>query len=101
MKPARGRLLLTLCALLLFAGFGALGTWQLARLQWKSALIERVNARVHAAPTPAPAWPSAVSTEHDEYRHVHVSGVFLHQLATPVKAVTVLGGGFWLLTPLQ
>jgi surfeit locus 1 family protein len=101
MKPARTRWLLTLAALVLFAGFGALGSWQLVRLQWKTALIERVNARVHATPAPAPSWTATVSAEQDEYRHVRLSGVWLHQLATPVMAVTELGSGFWLLTPLQ
>ncbi|MEO7495497.1 MAG: SURF1 family protein [Massilia sp.] len=105
MSPARsrGRLALTIVALVLFAGFAALGTWQLQRLQWKTALIARVDQRVAAAPVPAPGperW-SAVSAAGDEYRHVRLSGVFLHHLATPVQAVTALGGGYWLLTPLR
>ncbi len=33
----------------------ALGTWQVKRLSWKLDLIERVEARVHAEPTDAPA----------------------------------------------
>ncbi|HEX8955003.1 MAG TPA: SURF1 family cytochrome oxidase biogenesis protein, partial [Burkholderiaceae bacterium] len=45
-------LVLLIAALLLFIG---LGTWQVYRLQWKLALIERVDSRVHAAAVPAPA----------------------------------------------
>lgn len=90
------RLALALAALVLFAGFVALGSWQVARLQWKTALIERVNARVHAAPVDAPAGAG----DH-EYLRVRVTGRFLHQLAVPVQAVTELGPGFWVITPLE
>ena len=48
------RLALLMLALLACAGFIALGTWQVQRLQWKLALIERVEQRVHAVPVPAP-----------------------------------------------
>lgn len=102
--PRSGRLIwLAILASLLFTLFASLGTWQVFRLQWKLNLIERVEQRVHAAPVDAPQrerWPQ-VTTASDEYRHVRVSGVFLHQHAVKVMAVTELGGGFWLLTPLQ
>jgi surfeit locus 1 family protein len=94
---------LAICAALAFAGFVALGTWQLKRLQWKLALIERVEHRVHAAPVPAPGpdrWPQ-VSAESDEYRRVRVEGSYLHGLTAKVQAVTELGSGYWLLTPLR
>ncbi|MEJ8853189.1 SURF1 family protein [Variovorax robiniae] len=90
-------------AVLLFAGFIALGTWQVERRAWKLDLIERVEQRVHApavaAPGPA-SWPT-VSAARDEYRHVRVSGTFLHDRETLVQAVTTLGAGFWVLTPLR
>jgi surfeit locus 1 family protein len=94
---------LAVCALLAFAGFMALGTWQLQRLQWKLALIERVEQRVHAAPMLAPGperWPQ-VSAAADEYRHVRLTGTFIYQLTTKVQATTELGSGYWLLTPLR
>jgi surfeit locus 1 family protein len=94
---------LATCAALAFAGFVALGTWQLKRLQWKLALIERVEQRVHAAPVPAPGpdrWPQ-VSAESDEYRRVRVEGSYLYGLTAKVQAVTELGSGYWLLTPLR
>lgn len=94
---------LLVCAALAFAGFVALGTWQLQRLQWKLALIERIEQRVHAAPVPAPGperWPQ-VSAEGDEYRHVRLTGTFLYELTTRVQASTGLGSGYWLLTPLR
>ncbi|MFC7299675.1 SURF1 family protein [Herminiimonas aquatilis] len=97
------RIVLAVCALLLFAGFIALGTWQVYRLQWKLALIERVDQRVHAVAIAAPApdcW-SQVSAANDEYRHVNASGIFLHELSSKVQAVTELGAGYWLMTPLR
>lgn len=96
-------LVLAVCAALAFAAFVALGSWQLQRLQWKLALIERVEQRVHTAPVPAPGperWPF-ISAESDEYRHVRLSGRFMHEQSTLVQAATELGSGYWLLTPLH
>ncbi len=87
--------------LLLVALFLALGAWQVVRLQWKLDLIERVDARVHADPVPAPGatrW-AQISKESDEYRRVRVSGHYLYAFTTPVQALSELGAGFWLLTP--
>jgi surfeit locus 1 family protein len=90
-------------AVLLFATFVALGTWQLQRRVWKLDLIARVEQRVHAPPAAAPfpaQWPK-VSAATDEYRHVTVSGTFLDESQTLVQAVTELGAGYWVLTPLR
>lgn len=91
-----------LSALLAFAALAALGSWQLHRLAWKRDLIARVEARVHAAPTPAPgpaAW-AGVTPDADEYRHVVVQGSFRNDRETRVQAVTAFGSGFWVMTPL-
>jgi surfeit locus 1 family protein len=96
-------LVLAVSAALLFAGFVALGTWQVQRLHWKRALIERVEQRVHADPVSAPGrdrWPF-ITAESDEYRHVRISGTYLHHLSTLVQAATELGSGYWLITPLR
>ena len=96
------RISMAIIAVLMFAGFFALGTWQIFRLQWKLALIERVDERVHAATVEAPRAPewSQISAETHEYRHVRLRGVYLPQLATRVLASTERGAGYWLLTPL-
>jgi len=89
--------------LLLAAVFVALGTWQMQRLFWKLDLIERVEARIHAEPVPAPAraaW-STVSRETDEYRRVVATGLFQHDKTVLVQAVTERGAGFWVLTPMR
>jgi surfeit locus 1 family protein len=87
---------LTLIALFFFAGFCALGGWQIQRLGWKRDLIARVDARIHALPVPAPR----AASKADEYRRVRISGHFLHEKSALVQAVTVRGPGFWVLTPL-
>ncbi|MDB5759693.1 MAG: hypothetical protein JWM30_2982 [Burkholderia sp.] len=97
------RLALLALALLACAGFTALGTWQVNRLHWKLALIERVEQRVHAAPVPALGpqdWPR-ISAASDEYRRVKVSGTLLTAQAAKVQASTELGSGYWLMTPLR
>lgn len=104
-RPRSSAVLVALAvgAALAFSAFVALGTWQLYRLQWKEALIERVEQRVRAAPVPAPGvdrWPG-LTAEADEYRRVRVTGRFLHELATRTLAATELGSGYWLLTPLR
>lgn len=102
--PHRARLLAwSLAGVLICASFLALGTWQVQRRTWKLALIAHVEQRVHATPQPAPgpaAWP-AINADDDAYRHVALHGVFLHDRETLVQAVTDLGAGFWVLTPLR
>lgn len=102
--PGRGgRLAALLAAVLLFAGFMALGVWQLERRTWKLDLIARVDARVHAAPIAPPgpgAWPR-ISAAGDEFRRVRISGSFENDRETEVQAVTELGPGFWVMTPLK
>lgn len=102
--PRGGGWLILLAALAAFAfsGLVALGNWQIERRAWKLDLIERVEARLAAAPVAAPgpsAWPATGTN--DEYRRVEVTGVFEHQHEALVQATTDLGGGFWVMTPLR
>ena len=105
--PSRGRARpsawLAIAALLGIAGLIALGVWQIERLSWKLALIDRVEQRIHAVSEPMPpmaSWP-LINASHDEYRRVTVTGRFMHDRETLVKAVTDEGAGFWVLTPLE
>lgn len=89
-------LLLALC-LLLAAAFAALGVWQVERRAWKLDLIARVDARIHAPPRALPRrWSDALA-----YTRVRTQGVFLHDRETLVQAVTDLGPGWWVMTPLR
>ena len=87
--------------LMLAAGFVALGIWQVERRAWKHALIDAVATRSTAAPVAAPAPGVAVSAEGDAYRHVRVTGRLLHDRETLVRAVSDLGSGYWVVTPLD
>jgi len=90
-------------ALVLFVVLLQLGNWQVRRLAWKEDLIARVDARVHAAPVPAPGvadWPTITRADH-EYLRVTLQGRWLPQHTARVQATTALGAGYWVLTPLQ
>ena len=106
LRSPRSRLrvyLLPGLSLLLAVGLLALGVWQVERRAGKLELIAQIDARVGAplvdAPGPA-AWP-AISASTDAYRHVRIAGAWLPDRDTRVKAVTTLGPGDWLLTPLR
>lgn len=89
--------------MVLVYGFVQLGTWQVHRRAWKLDLIHRVDTRVHAPPVAAPGkaqWPD-VTAARDEYLHVTITGTYLYDKDTQVQAVSDLGGGFWLLTPMR
>lgn len=94
---------LALAGIALFFAFISLGTWQVQRRAWKLDLIERVNERVHSQPVPVPTqpmWPT-VKPETHEYLAVQAQGQWMEGRSVLTQAVTELGAGFWLLTPLQ
>ena len=97
------RFLLALLGLLGVLMFLGLGIWQLERRVWKLDLIARVDQRIHAAVVDAPApkdW-SGLNAADYEYRHVRLNGRFEGHANTLVQAVTDLGGGYWVLTPMR
>lgn len=85
---------LAVLAAVLLAG---LGVWQLERREWKLALIAQVDARLNAPPVPAPSSASPG----DAYTPVEAQGRWRPRADTYVQAVTDLGGGYWVLTPLD
>lgn len=90
-------------ALIAAIGLAALGVWQLERRVWKHELVASVEERIHAAPVAAPGpgqW-KAVSAKHDAYRRISATGSFRHDRETLVQAVTDLGPGYWVMTPLE
>lgn len=95
------RIMVVTIFMTLFAGFMALGIWQVQRLAWKTALIERVETRIHADPVDAPPPATVISRDEHEYLRVKVSGRFRHDLETPVMSVSDLGPGWWIMTPLE
>lgn len=90
-------------ALIAAMALAALGVWQIERRAWKHELVAAVDARIHSAPVKAPgtdAW-RRVNAKDDAYRRVTATGRFRHERETLVQAVTDLGPGFWVLTPLE
>jgi surfeit locus 1 family protein len=95
----------TLIALAILLG---LGFWQLERKAWKEDLIAQIDARAHSVPgeiVPEPQWPEWRAAD-DEFRHVRVTGTFLHDKDVPVHGL--LSGqrgpalqGFYIFTPLS
>lgn len=105
-RARRGTVTLMVLAVLAslgIAGLTALGIWQIERRAWKLDLIARVDQRSHAAPDAAPgpaAW-LAISRNDDEYRRITATGRFVPGKDALVQAVSDLGAGFWVLTPLH
>jgi surfeit locus 1 family protein len=52
----------------------ALGAWQVRRLEWKSAILDEIEARLAAEPVPVPAAPDPAA---DRYRRVRAEGELL------------------------
>ena len=86
-------------AFVIFVTMVGLGNWQVRRLFWKLDLIEAVETRAFAREVPAPFGP--VTEEADEYLRVEVTGTYHYAQTRRVKAVTDLGLGNWLMTPLD
>lgn len=99
---ARSVVLVGLCVAFTVV-FSALGLWQVQRRAWKLDLIARVEGRIHAAPAsaPGPARWTSLTQASDGYRRVRLTGVYDHGHETLVQAVTDIGPGFWVMTPLR
>lgn len=78
------------------AVFVTLGVWQLERRAWKLDLIARTERNL-AAPATS---PPPVADKRNEYRRIVAEGRWVTGRDVRVQAVTELGGGFWVLTPL-
>ena len=92
-------MLLLVSLVVLFSG---LGVWQLQRLAWKQALIAAVDERVHADPVPVPDSTDWASLNVAEwvYQRVWLTGHFDHAAEVQSLAVSELGSGYWVMTPL-
>jgi surfeit locus 1 family protein len=93
------RIALIVASALASIGFVALAAWQFQRLGWKQDLIARIEQQLQAEPVAPPLATAAISKA-DEYRRLHLLGRF-EPREVLVQATTALGGGFWVLAPLQ
>lgn len=93
----RPRLVPAVSAALAFALLIGLGTWQLERLTWKTALLRTIAERMSVQPTPLLGPPFAVM----EYERVRAQGHFLHDRELHLLARSEKGElGYDILTPL-
>lgn len=108
-SPWRGLIVPALATVIALAALISLGIWQVERLQWKEALIARVEERVGSAPIPAPdpATSSDFQLADFEYQPVSVTGRFLHRYEAHVFTSLAVprgqygGTGYFIITPLE
>jgi surfeit locus 1 family protein len=89
---------LTIACALLFAALCGLGIWQLERLQWKLALIARVNSHMAAAPLPLGQIMTLQANE-AQYRRVSLKGRFDHAREAYVFTTDAGAAVYHVLTP--
>jgi surfeit locus 1 family protein len=98
-----------LFALVAFAAFVGLGTWQLQRKAWKEALIANLEQRLSAPPVDLPPrerWVQLDPAE-DEFRHVKFAPAFVpctdalvYTTGSALRS-DVSGPGYWVLAPAR
>lgn len=98
---------LSLLGLAIFTALGvavltSLGFWQLERLKWKTALLDRIHTNTAAAPIEIPLNVDAARLSGlEEYRHVCAEGVFENQKELYLFSTDRLGRpGYQVITPL-
>jgi surfeit locus 1 family protein len=90
---------LTLAALAVLIG---LGKWQLDRLAWKEALIERIEARANGEAVSLTLAKEAWEADRDvEYYRVLLIGRFLHAHERHLYGIVDGNAGWRIITPLE
>jgi surfeit locus 1 family protein len=90
----------TLCTIVALAILLGLGTWQVQRLQWKTELIDRVEAGFAAAPVTLAE--SLADPAGSDFHAATATGRYRHDLAFAIGAAGMDGiVGSTLVTPLE
>lgn len=100
-RPTLWPTVFTIPALLVLVG---LGTWQLERLQWKTALIAEIQGRVSVPAEPLPAMLAAAGDDLPsvQYRRVSLTGAFRHDAEMYLAARSMNGNvGYHVVTPFD
>ncbi len=96
-RPSLWPTLISVPVLVLLLG---LGTWQVQRMHWKTALVERLESRMAAPATELPA--ALDDLDAAEYRRARVAGRFLHDREMYLLGYSPRGSaGFYVVTPLM
>lgn len=96
-RGRRGSLSLLLFGVVGTAVLLALGVWQVQRLEWKSGIIARIEARLAEAPAPVPAAPDP---EADQYRHVRATGTIAPGELHVYTSAPPFGVGYRVVVPM-
>lgn len=75
----------------------SLGAWQVRRLEWKSAILAEIDARLAAAPVDVPADPTV---EADQYLRVHAAGTLEPGELHVYTSVPPRGVGYRVIAPM-
>lgn len=76
----------------------SLGIWQVQRLQWKTAMLADIEARIAAEPEPLPTDPDP---EADRYRPVTIAGEVTGQPLHVLFSAQELGAAYRLIAPFR
>ena len=76
----------------------ALGSWQVQRLGWKSAVLADITARISAAPVDLPVVPDRLS---DPYLPVEVAGRFTGEELHVLVSIKVRGAGYRIISAFE
>lgn len=75
-----------------------IGFWQLERLEWKTALLAKIETNMAMTPIPL---AGLAGLEENEFRRVCASGQFLHEQELYLFSTNLTGaGGYHVYTPL-
>lgn len=100
-RPTLWPTVFTIPALLVLLG---LGTWQLDRMQWKTALIDEIQSRIAAAPASLAEVLAEAGDDltYVQYRRVSLTGEFRHDAEMYLAARSMNGNpGYHVVTPFQ
>jgi surfeit locus 1 family protein len=87
--------LLFISVLAVFAVLVALGTWQLKRLQWKEALIAKIEQRINSPAVSLTDLAFQYKGDEKDYRPVRLYGSYLHKYERAVYALDQQGRPGW------
>lgn len=75
-----------------------LGVWQMQRLGWKTLMLERIEARIAAAPVSVPENTDPIR---DAYLPVRVTGRLLAPEIRVLASARIIGPGYRIITALE
>ena len=100
MKKFHAPLAAFISSLVIFMILIGLGTWQVQRMHWKTALLAEINANMEKPPVPLPE--NLGNPKEWEYRRVTLAGHFLYDHEFLIKPRTLDGiAGSHMLVPFE